>query len=349
LKKKKLRTLKRKDKKKKKKKKRTLLSEQTFKNMMSDFMEKIHPPENPEMLKLEKKVKTAHLAQHPGIANKLARDKIKLEISRQQNLNTPSAATTPYTPGTGQNRFRRNDPEDEGSQPQKKKARNLGDGTRLNFEEEEEDENEDEDEDEDEGNLDLPADLGIHEEWKKSQIVRRIPVKDKKKGEDIFELVNSAVNKETGYLQDTHNRPGPVFNYLLNPSHKKPPNGIDNVLGKFKNKPKALPVSILSGNVDVSTPFLNKMDTLNSMNINFIVYQQHIKNMTDAQFTKFLKFVNKLPKKPSKIEKLKIDHALNIHLQKHPKHLSGVQSPRTVLKSSQTKDFITMIVSATQN
>ena len=82
----------------KKKKRSSPLTEETFKEIMMQFMNKYHPLDVSEIQKLEEDVKRASQTPHPGISTKLSRDKLKREVLRQQNarLSEQQAPVTPY-------------------------------------------------------------------------------------------------------------------------------------------------------------------------------------------------------------------------------------------------------------
>lgn len=85
------------------KKRRSPLTEETFKEIMMQFMSKYHPPEISEIQELEENVKKAARTPNPGISTKLSRDKLKREVLRQQNVRLSEqqqqrAAGGPMTP-----------------------------------------------------------------------------------------------------------------------------------------------------------------------------------------------------------------------------------------------------------
>ena len=165
----------------------------------------------------------------------------------------------------------------------------------------------------------------------------------------LYDTVNKVVNTQ-GMLTSV-GRPKPVFDYLINPEGKIPPHGIDMVLYEYKDKPSQLPVKIMSGTYDVSSPFMNKMEALGKLSVDFRVYQEHIRTMNPNEVKRFMAAVKKLPANPTTDQYNKMTHTLSEHLKKEnpSAYRKGQGSPKSMLKASSNMGLIRMVEAATKN
>lgn len=378
-----------------KKKRRSPLTEETFKEIMMQFMNKYHPLDVSEIQKLEEEVKRASQTPHPGISTKLSRDKLKREVLRQQNarLSEQQAPVTPYgaphppaaasqrdimyDPSTKQYSYLRRKKKKAAPPPAAAAApRGAAGGatpkrttriptptlTRvLEYPEDSDEQEEDWDEadlqqaemDDAEGGAEWksPAPPTTpRDEWKKRNVLKGVPSGQQAAvAPKVYDAVNKVVNTQ-GMLTSV-GRPKPVFDYLINPEGKIPPHGIDMVLYEYKDNPSQLPVKIMSGTYDVSTPFMKKMEALGKLSVDFRVYQEHIRTMSSSEVKRFMAAVKKLPTDPTTDQYNKMTLTLSEHLKKEnpTAYRRGQASPKSMLKASSNQGFITMVEAATKN